>query len=60
MLEPLSPLPENLEESAACVDQMDVRNITEASVGSYDAPQVCGIDTTYVENILSGTDAIET
>ena len=43
----------------ASVDQMDVRNITEAAVGLDDLPQVCGIDTIYVENIYSGTDAVE-
>ena len=59
MLEPLSPLPENLEESMASVDQMDVRNITEAAVYLDDPPQVWVIDTTDMDNILVERDAVE-
>ena len=40
MSEPLSPLPENLEESMASVNQMDVSNITEAAVDLDEPPQV--------------------
>ena len=43
----------------ASVNQMDVSNITEAAVDLDDPPQVWGIDTTNVENILAGTDAVE-
>ena len=59
MLEPLSPLPGNLEESMASVNQMDVTNITEAAVYLDDPPQVWVIDSTDVDNTLVGRDAVE-
>ena len=59
MTEPLILLTEDLEEITTSVDQIDVRNITEADVDLYDPPQVCGIETTDVENISAGTDAVE-
>ena len=59
MLEPLSPLLENVEESMASVNQMDVRNITESVVDLDNPPHFFGIETTDVENISSGTYAVE-
>ena len=38
---------------------MDVKNITEDAVNLDDNPQICGIDTTDVENIQAGTDSVE-
>ena len=59
VLEPLSPLPENLEEIMSGVSQIDIRNITDAAVDLNYPPHVCNIDTTDVQNILVGTDAVE-
>ena len=44
----------------ASVNQIDVGNITEDSMDLDDPPQVWGIETTDMENILAGTDAVET
>ena len=59
VLEPLSPLPEILKESMASVDQMDVRNVTQAAVDLDEPPQVCGIDTTDMENISAGMNTVD-
>ena len=53
------PLPENLKESIIRFNQMGVRNINESAVDLNELSQVCGIDTTDVENISAGTDTVE-